>query len=61
MAVPKRRKSKSRSRTRRAHQALSAPNVIECPQCGESVLPHRMCNHCGYYKDRPVKEVEEKE
>jgi len=59
MAVPKRRKSKSRSRTRRAHQAISAPNVIDCPSCGEPTMPHRMCSHCGKYGDRVVKEVEE--
>ena len=59
MAVPKRKKSKSRVRTRRSHQALSAPNVIDCPSCGEPTLPHRMCPNCGQYRGRVVKEVEE--
>ena len=59
MAVPKRKKSKSRVRTKRSHQAMRAPNVIECPSCGEPVLPHRMCPHCGQYRGRVVKEVEE--
>ena len=59
MAVPKRRKSKSRVRTKKAHQGLTAPNVIECPNCGETTLAHRMCPHCGQYRGRVVKEVEE--
>ncbi|HUT53433.1 MAG TPA: 50S ribosomal protein L32 [bacterium] len=59
MAVPKRKKSKSRTRTRRTHQGLTAPNVIACPSCGEPMLPHQMCSHCGKYRGRVVKEVEE--
>ncbi len=59
MAVPKRKKSKSRVRTRRAHDAIGAPNVIECPNCSEPAMPHRMCPHCGYYKGRSIKEVKE--
>jgi large subunit ribosomal protein L32 len=39
---------------RRAHHALTPPNLIECPQCGEKVRPHRVCLKCGYYKDRPT-------
>ena len=35
MAVPKRRTSASKRDKRRAHDALSAPHVIACPQCGE--------------------------
>jgi large subunit ribosomal protein L32 len=59
MPVPKRKKSRARSRTRRSHDALTAPNTIECSNCGEPALPHRVCDHCGYYKGRPVKEVKE--
>lgn len=59
MAVPKRKKSKSRVRTRRAHDALIAPNTIKCPNCGEPALPHRMCPSCGQYKKMQVKEIKE--
>ncbi|UCB44845.1 MAG: 50S ribosomal protein L32 [Spirochaetota bacterium] len=60
MAVPKRRKSKSKTRMRRSHNMrVSPPGVVECPQCGEYTLPHRVCPNCGYYKDREVISPEE--
>ncbi len=54
MAVPKRRKSKSRSRMRRSHDAMVAPNLVICKNCGISVRPHQVCHSCGWYKDRVV-------
>ena len=60
MALPKRKFSKQRTRKRRAAQAISAPNLVPCPDCGELILPHRMCPKCGKYHKRVVKEVEEK-
>ena len=57
MAVPKKRKSKSRRDMRRAHWKLTAPNVVNCPQCTEPALPHRVCPKCGYYKGREVVKV----
>ena len=56
MALPKRRKSKSKRDMRRAHQKLSAPNLSKCPQCGEFKLPHQACPSCGAYKDLNVAE-----
>jgi large subunit ribosomal protein L32 len=58
MAVPKKRQSKSRKRMRRAHDALTPPNLSPCPQCGEPRLPHRVCSSCGHYNGRMVFEVE---
>ena len=58
MAVPKKRTSKSRKRMRRAHDALTAPNLSACPRCGEPKLPHRVCGSCGHYRGRQVFEVE---
>lgn len=55
MAVPKRRKSKSRRDMRRAqHDKISAPNLVPCPNCGEPKLPHRVCGYCGHYRGREV-------
>ena len=54
MAVPKRRTSKSRRDKRRSHDALAAPPQATCPQCGEPRAPHRVCAHCGFYRDRTV-------
>lgn len=28
-----------------------------CPKCGEFKLPHRVCQNCGTYNDRPVVDV----
>ena len=57
MAVPKRKTSHSKRNKRRAHDALTAPNVIACPECGESTVMHRACPHCGMYRGRKVIEV----
>ena len=59
MALPKRKKSKSRRDKRRAHQKTDAPNLSTCPECGEAKLPHHACPSCGYYKGRKAVETEE--
>ena len=59
MAVPKRKTSHSKRNKRRAHAALTAPHVGTCPECGEPVLRHRACLHCGSYRGRKVIEAAE--
>ena len=59
MAVPKRRTSAAKRDKRRAHDALQAPHVIACPQCGEATQRHRACPHCGTYRGHKVVDVEE--
>jgi len=54
MAVPKKKTSKSRRDTRRAHDALTAPGVSVCPQCKEPKQSHRVCPSCGTYKGREI-------
>jgi large subunit ribosomal protein L32 len=54
MPNPKRRHSKQRTRTRRAHDFLVPKSLSTCPQCHEAKLPHRVCPKCGYYKGREV-------
>jgi len=54
MAVPKKKTSKSRRDTRRAHDALVAPGVSVCPQCKEPKQSHRVCPSCGTYKGREI-------
>ncbi|MDX2440771.1 MAG: 50S ribosomal protein L32 [Desulfobacterales bacterium] len=58
MPVPKRKTSKSKRDKRRTHQKVTAPNVAECPQCGEATLSHHACPSCGTYKGRSVIETE---
>ena len=52
MAVPKRKTSHARKMKRRSNVwKLETPtNIVKCPQCGEAILSHRVCNNCGYYK-----------
>ncbi|MDA8352678.1 MAG: 50S ribosomal protein L32 [Firmicutes bacterium] len=54
MAVPKRRTSKTRKLKRRTHYKLAVPGMVQCPQCGELKLSHRVCPECGYYKGKEV-------
>jgi large subunit ribosomal protein L32 len=57
MAVPKQRKTKSRRNQRRMHIFLKAPKFSNCPKCGKPVLPHTVCQTCGYYKGKMVIDV----
>lgn len=56
MATPKRKTSHARGANRRAQylNALTAPTVGSCPQCGEAVQSYRACGACGYYRGRKV-------
>ena len=59
MPNPKRRHSKTRTAKRRTHDALKPVPSGTCPQCQEAKPPHQVCPHCGYYKGRQVRPVEE--
>ena len=49
MAVPKRKTSKQRKNKRRASSyRLNKATVVECPNCHEMKLPHRVCPSCGH-------------
>ena len=54
MALPKVKISKARKHSRQANWKLSAPAIVECPQCHEMKLAHRVCKKCGYYNGRQV-------
>ncbi|MCC7385008.1 MAG: 50S ribosomal protein L32 [Deltaproteobacteria bacterium] len=58
MAVPRKRKSHSRRRQQRSHDALTAPASSKCSNCGAPKMPHRVCNACGFYAGRAVVEVQ---
>ena len=50
MAVPKKKTSKAKSRSRRASAwKLDAPARSNCPRCGATKLPHVVCGNCGWY------------
>ena len=54
MAVPKRKKSKSKIRIRRSGLKATITATKPCPQCGAAQEPHRICRSCGYYRGRQV-------
>ncbi len=58
MAVPKRKWSKARSRRHRSNWKLKPLNLVECPQCHELKMQHKVCKRCGYYKGKEVIETE---
>lgn len=51
MAVPKRKMSRSNTRTRRSAWKATPPTLVTCanPACGAPHLPHRACGQCGQY------------
>lgn len=52
MPHPKHRFSKTRTANRRTHYKAVAPTISTCSNCGASVLYHRVCSECGYYKGK---------
>ncbi len=54
VAVPKRRMSRSNTRSRRSQWKATAPQLVTCPQCRDPKLPHTACPTCGTYNRRQV-------
>jgi len=52
MAHPKHRISKTRRDKRRTHYKAEVPTLANCSNCGATVLYHRVCPECGYYRGR---------
>ena len=58
MAVPKRKMSKMKVRSRRSAHKARVVASRPCPQCGAAQQPHRVCRSCGYYRGRQIVTVE---
>jgi len=54
MAVPKRKKSKSKRDMRRSHHRIKSVNIIEDKKSGEFRLSHHVDLKTGFYKGRQV-------
>jgi large subunit ribosomal protein L32 len=53
MAVPRSNTSKARTRRRQTiNMRLTAPTLVECSNCGNKVLLHRVCPKCGFYRGK---------
>ena len=57
MAVPKRKMSRSNTRSRRAQWKATPAALVKCPRCREPKLAHVACPTCGTYNDRTVLDV----
>jgi large subunit ribosomal protein L32 len=59
MAVPKKKTSKAKSRSRRASAwTIKTPPRSTCPHCSAVKLPHVVCGNCGWYHNRQAIDVE---
>ena len=59
MAVPKKKTSKAKSRSRRASAwTLRSPGRSTCPRCAAAKVPHTVCSNCGWYKGRQALDVD---
>ena len=54
MAHPKHRTSKQRRDKRRTHYKAETPTLANCSNCRATVIYHRVCPECGYYRGRLV-------
>ncbi|MDO5698294.1 MAG: 50S ribosomal protein L32 [Dermatophilus congolensis] len=52
MAVPKRKMSRSNTRSRRSQWKASATTLAACPRCSSPKQPHMACPSCGVYNGR---------
>jgi len=59
MAVPKRKTSKMKVRSRKAANRYKGVQITACNACGAPAAPHRVCSSCGMYKGKQVLTVSE--
>ncbi|MDR2659807.1 MAG: 50S ribosomal protein L32 [Spirochaetaceae bacterium] len=55
MAVPRSKTSKARtSRRQTINMRLDAPLTVECNNCGNKIILHRVCPKCGFYRGKQI-------
>ena len=59
MSRPKHKTSKARKRKRRSHLALTRPTLVRCQRCSTWTEPHAICRECGFYRGKPVLQMQE--
>lgn len=60
MALPKRKKSKSKTRLRRTlNSAITPKALVQCSNkdCMEYIPSHRVCPFCGHYNKKKIVEI----
>ncbi len=61
MAVPKKKKSRAKVKSRRGNQKLKTTKAVSCEKCGSLKLPHSVCKVCGTYKGRQVLDLDKRQ
>ena len=54
MPVPKRKRSRSRRDKRFANKGIKVKATTVCKQCTAPLVPHVLCQGCGFYKGRKI-------
>jgi large subunit ribosomal protein L32 len=61
MAVPKKKKSKSRTKKqfrtwvfKKGSKMKDALKLVKCPSCGAVMKAHNVCRACGIYKGKQI-------
>ena len=57
MTTPTQRHTKSRRNKRRSHLRLKAQTLSRCAKCGNTTMPHMMCDNCGTYRGKQIVDV----
>ncbi len=55
--VVRMRHTKGKRNRVRSHHALKPTRFSVCSHCGRPLLPHVICQNCGYYAGRQVVDV----
>lgn len=54
MPVPKRKRSRARRDSRFANKGIKVKAITLCKQCAAPLVPHVVCQGCGFYKGKKV-------
>ncbi|MBN1549488.1 50S ribosomal protein L32 [Candidatus Babeliales bacterium] len=54
MPVPKRKRSRARRDKRFANKGVKAKSFGDCSNCKQPVMPHQVCQGCGFYGGRKI-------
>lgn len=57
MPQPKKRHSHQRQQKRRANWKGAPVALVACSNCAQPKRPHHVCDACGYYNGRKLKEA----
>ncbi|MDP3993617.1 MAG: 50S ribosomal protein L32 [bacterium] len=58
MGVPKKRKTQGSTGQRRSHHFLTKIQLARCKNCAAPVMPHEVCQVCGFYRGKQVIKIE---